>query len=328
MVKTEERFYIHYLLLFTGGDFLLSKKKDLTGMKFGKLTVIKMLYNYNGTHRTKCLCKCDCGNECIRAAYDLGKSELSSCGCAKKEYVRISCGKNIDGMKFGRLLVLETLWDENPPMVKCLCDCGNIVIIRKSDVQKLHTQSCGCFQREQSSKLNEVDYADVISDYGVQLLKQYKKNKHGQWLWKCKCGNCGNYFYDLPARILNGHVRSCGCLKRSSNEMFIANFLDELNVQFEEQYKFEDCKSDKGYYLYFDFAIFKDNDLLCLLEYDGKQHFIANDLFGGEKSLIETISRDNIKNKYCADNDIQIYRFPYTMSNDEIKEKIMNIIYP
>lgn len=304
------------------------KKEDLTGMAFGKLTVIKMLYNYNNSHTTKCLCKCECGNECIRIAYDLKRSTSSSCGCGKKEYVRKSCGKEINGMKFGRLSVIETIWDNNPPMVRCLCDCGNIVVLRKSDVQKLHTQSCGCLQSERTSIANTVDHTNRISDYGVKIIKQYKQNQNGQWLWECECGHCGNHFYDLPARIFNGHVRSCGCFKRSSNEVFISNYLDEIGVEYKEQYTFKDCKSDKGYPLYFDFAIFKNNSLFCLIEYDGRQHYNAIDLFGGESALKGTKKRDDIKNMYCTSNNIPLYRFPYTMTNDEIKEKITKIINP
>jgi len=304
------------------------KKEDLTGMKFGKLTVVKMLYNYNNTHKTKCLCKCECGNECIRTAYDLKHSKLSSCGCGKKEYIRNTCGKEIDGMKFGRLLVLETLWEENPPKVKCLCDCGNTVILRKSDVQSSHTLSCGCLQSERASEANMVDHTNKVSDYGIKLLKQHEKNKLGQWMWECECGICGNHFYDLPARILNGHVRSCGCLKRSSNELFISDFLNNLGVKYETQYKFDDCKSDKNYPLYFDFAIFQGSNLLCLIEYDGIQHFTPKDIFGGKDAYKETQIRDAIKNNYCKDKGITLYRLPYTMTNEEIKEKITKIIYP
>lgn len=304
------------------------ERKDLTGMVFGKLTVIEMLYNYNGTKRTKCLCRCECGNECVRDAYTLRTSELSSCGCGRKEYIQKRCGKDIDGMTFGRLTVLETYWNMNPPRVKCKCECGNTVILRKNDVQHLHTQSCGCLQKERASKANEVDHTGKISNYGIKVLNKYKQNDLGQWIWECECGLCNKHFYDIPARVLNGHVRSCGCLKQSSNEIFISKILDELNVQYVSQYKFDDCKSDKNYPLYFDFAIFKDDNLSCLIEYDGAQHFFSNDLFAGEKGFQETRKRDMIKDDYCKNNNITLYRFPYTMTNEEIKNKIMNIIYP
>ena len=49
----------------------MSKKEDLTGNKYGKLTVKEMLYNHNGKGRTKCLCECECGNTCVKLAYEL-----------------------------------------------------------------------------------------------------------------------------------------------------------------------------------------------------------------------------------------------------------------
>ena len=40
------------------------KKIDVTGKKFGHLTVVKMLYGYKNNN-TYCKCICDCGNEKI-----------------------------------------------------------------------------------------------------------------------------------------------------------------------------------------------------------------------------------------------------------------------
>lgn len=150
-----------------------------------------MLYNYNGTNRTKCLCHCDCGKEnVIRTAYNLKKEIDSSCGCGKREYIQKHTGKDINGKKFGRLKVLETLWKEKPLKVKCECECGNIVILRKSDVQQGHTRSCGCLFFDAVSERNQVDHTGKISDYGIKLLSQAEKNKKGQWLWNCECGIC------------------------------------------------------------------------------------------------------------------------------------------
>ena len=311
----------------TGGDYI--SKIDLVGKRFGKLTVEEMLYNYNGTGRTKCSCRCDCGKTgIIRIAYTLQKAKDSSCGCGRREYIRKSCGKEITGQRFGRLIVLETLWEESPPKVKCLCDCGNIVVLRKNDVQDGHTRSCGCLQRECASSVNYVDHTDEISDYGVKIIKPHHQNNLGQWLWECECGVCNNHFTDIPARIMNGHVRSCGCLKSSSNETYISKVLDDLNIQYKTQYTFPDCKSDKNYPLYFDFAVFKDGKIFCLIEYDGEQHFHPVEPFGGEEGYKRTKIRDCLKDKYCKDKNIQLFRFSYMMTSDEIKEKIINTMNP
>ena len=58
---------------------------DITGQRFGKLTVIKLV----GTDKfgaTKWLCKCDCGNEIVAYKTNLMKpNHTTSCGCHKRE---------------------------------------------------------------------------------------------------------------------------------------------------------------------------------------------------------------------------------------------------
>lgn len=63
------------------------KKRDLTGLKFGKLTVIKEIDPYikpSGQRETRWLCKCDCGSELIEViGYNLVTGNTYSCGCHK-----------------------------------------------------------------------------------------------------------------------------------------------------------------------------------------------------------------------------------------------------
>jgi len=60
-----------------------SKFKDLTGQKFGKLTVIKRVENsiYGSA---KWLCKCDCGCEKITLGSYLSRGLITHCGCDNK----------------------------------------------------------------------------------------------------------------------------------------------------------------------------------------------------------------------------------------------------
>lgn len=63
----------------------MSKIKDLTGEKFGRLKVIK----YNGSNkngRALWLCQCDCGNTKTIIASSLLNGLTISCGCYNKEH--------------------------------------------------------------------------------------------------------------------------------------------------------------------------------------------------------------------------------------------------
>lgn len=304
----------------------LSRRKDLTGNTYGHLTVKEMIYDDTG--RTRCICDCDCGNKnVIKDTDKLHNKSIHSCGCARKEIARIHLGRQIDGKRFGRLLVVETYWDEYPTKVKCKCDCGDIGIYNKKDVQTGHTKSCGCLQSDMASIASTKDWSNTTSEYGVALLSQDVKNESNQWLWRCKCGLCGKEFSAIPAKILNGHITSCGCRKASSKEDLIESFLISNNIKYISQYSFDDCRFKQV--LKFDFAIFnKKEELTCLIEYDGRQHYEPIDLFGGIDNFLITQKRDEIKNKYCLDNNLNLLRLPYYLTDEEIKQKIINIIYP
>lgn len=57
--------------------------KDLTGQKFGKLTVLK--YSHSKNHRSYWLCQCECGNTTIVSASELRTENTKSCGCLRVE---------------------------------------------------------------------------------------------------------------------------------------------------------------------------------------------------------------------------------------------------
>lgn len=71
------------------GDIM--KLQDLTGQKFGRLTVIE---RDTTSKTTKWICKCDCGNTKSVAAGHLKSGSTTSCGCYQKEKASISNKKH------------------------------------------------------------------------------------------------------------------------------------------------------------------------------------------------------------------------------------------
>ena len=69
----------------------MSRLIDLTGQKYGYLTVIKRAEN-NKFGNTQWLCKCDCGNEKVITGSCLVKGNTKSCGCKTLEMFRSSNG--------------------------------------------------------------------------------------------------------------------------------------------------------------------------------------------------------------------------------------------
>jgi hypothetical protein len=296
---------------------------DLTGKQFENLVVLyrsEDIIKDDKKRRVKWHCRCNCGNEFDVISDNLKKRPHMTCNeCANKrraENNRI----HVIGNKYGKLTILETIPNTTPTKVKCKCDCGNIYIGDQADIVSGHTQSCGCLQRERVTESNTKDWTGAVSKYGVEFLCQDSMNDKGQWLWKCKCGICGNEFTALPAKINNGHITSCGCAVQSAGERYVLSILKELHVNFIEQYSFPNCKYKQS--LRFDFAIFNHNQLLYLIEYDGKQHFEPIKWFGGLKGFESTKARDCIKNEFCQKHNIPLLRIPYTLFDEEIKQKI------
>ena len=112
---------------------------DLTGQRFGKLTVREKLPPLSDG-RTRWLCDCDCGNSCVVSSYALRKKNQQSCGCAKI--------KDIIGQRFGHLIVLKRsdqyvmLSDRKKYLWECRCDCG-ATVYRLSEKLKQGIQ-CAC----------------------------------------------------------------------------------------------------------------------------------------------------------------------------------------
>lgn len=76
----------------------MRKFKDLTGMRFGKLTVLEYTNKRNLNRNILWRCLCDCGNEIYVATSCLNSGHTKSCGCEKNNFVEM--GKI--GGKFGK----------------------------------------------------------------------------------------------------------------------------------------------------------------------------------------------------------------------------------
>lgn len=216
-------------------------------------------------------------------------------------YYRLKRGecfrKDLTGQRFGRLVVKSM--EYNPggkTYVNCVCDCGNTIKIPNTYLTTGDTTSCGCYQKERAKECNMKDHTGSISYYGIEFIRKASQNNKGQWLWECRCGVCDSIFIALPAKVLNGHITSCGCAKRSSKERLISEFLDKHNIKYIPEKTFDDCKNIHK--LRFDFYLI---DFNYVIEYQGKQHYEPVSLFGGDKEYEQRVFNDSIKRKYCKE---------------------------
>lgn len=270
------------------------------GVENSKWTVIE----YKGNR--KWLCRCECGNEKEVNTQCLTKGTSKDC----KECSEV-------GNRYGRLIVIKKDTElSNDKKIKwiCQCDCGNICSVVSSRLHSGQTQSCGCLNKEIFyKKCVEKDITNMRFGKLVAIRK-IGQDKNKQSIWECKC-DCGNITSSTTHRLCSGMKRSCGCIN-SKGEQKILSILQKNNISYKTQFSFQELKNI--YPLRFDFAIFIDNKLHCLIEYQGEQHYDKNSLWNRENS-------DNMKKEYCKENNIPLIEIPYTDFNkidyDYIKEK-------
>lgn len=126
-----------------------------------------------------------------------------------------------------------------------------------------------------------------------------------------RCNIDGYEWYAAPHNIIHG--RGCPKCKFSHGERAVEMYLDKHRINYIQQYRFSDCKNKIP--LSFDFYL-PDNNV-CI-EYDGRQHYESIDCFGGEEYLQYVIQNDNIKTKYCEDNNIALLRIKYDNDVNEV----------
>ena len=295
------------------------------GNKYGSLTVLELTKDKNG--RTAWLCKCDCGNTKIVRGSDLRTNKITH--CSKSCPCKVN-GNFIDetNNQYGYLTVLyksslkspsqKTLWH-------CKCECGNEIDVLGESLRDGRTKSCGCKTNEFIAAVKSKDIKNQKFGYLIPLEKTEFTSEEGNiWRCKCLCGCNREDIYLSTHRLLSKNTQSCGRLRQSHGEIAIENFLQENKIQYQKEYTFNNLYSNKANTKFrFDFAIFNENNLYCLIEFDGEQHFKPVEYFGGKEALQKRIEYDKIKTSYCEENSISLFRIKY---NDNIEEKLKDYL--
>ena len=156
--------------------------EDLTGRKFGRLTVVA--YDRTSDHGdTYWWCKCDCGNPKLISVirHSLIRGTTKSCGCLAHE------PENLIGKRFNRLTVLEFAGRDSEFKARwlCQCDCGNKTIVDAWNLKSGHIKSCGCWNREATGNRSRIHGHSHNNESIYPVWKQMK----------ARCSNRNNHAY-------------------------------------------------------------------------------------------------------------------------------------
>jgi len=128
----------------------------------------------------------------------------------------------------------------------------------------------------------------------------------------------------------NNHI-SCAkgcpvCNTYSKSEKYINDILSKRRIQFTSQKTFEDFKNPLTNRPFrFDFYL---NEINTVIEYDGKHHFESIPYWGGDEYLKIIKRVDVLKNEYCLNNSIPIFRINYKQNLKKELECLLRQLFP
>ena len=156
------------------------------------------------------------------------------------------------GKQFDRLTVLGRDINKHGsnPYYVCKCSCGNIKSIFIGSLLSNRSRSCGCIRKELATEKGYQSVRDLTGQY-FGLLKvirpdRSKSSRHGIY-WICEC-ECGNSTSVQSSHLINGDVKSCGCLLkhdltgRKFGKLTVKYLDEEKSVQLRESVWICECE--------------------------------------------------------------------------------------
>ena len=205
--------------------------EDLTGQRFGKLTVRKMLPERGSAGQIMWDCICDCGKTIAAPTGQLKAGYRKSCGCLSRPPL-----KDWIGQRFGMLEVIaydgkrtgKHFW-------KCKCDCGNEVSVCQSNLKSGHTISCGCQNKPYEARTivegtcletirNAVEKKTIAKNNSSGVRGVYKNKRTGRW--------CAQITFQGKTKYLGSFetLREATLARERGMEIF-QEFLDRYNPE-------------------------------------------------------------------------------------------------
>lgn len=168
----------------------MSRVKDETGKRYGKLVVLERNGSING--KAAWLCQCDCGKQTTVTGDALRQGYSTTCGDIKHQQERMrKIGQtnfiDITGQTFNNLTAIEPIGSSSYGGVlwKCQCRCGNYHTVEYSNLKNGHVKSCGCLV-----SFGESEIQRILTVLHIDFKTQYTPVN-----WRLSSGN--KPFYDI-----------------------------------------------------------------------------------------------------------------------------------
>lgn len=142
---------------------------------------------------------------------------------------------DITNVRFNRLTAIKIAGKDSGGRYKweCKCDCGNIIIARGYSLREGNTRSCGCLQRDNTSKANKT--------HGFHRTNRFYKIYSGL-VYRCNNANSHN-FRDYGERGIKCEFKSFIDFRDS----LYKSYLEHIVIHGEKNTTIERINNDGNY---------------------------------------------------------------------------------
>ncbi|QQO92641.1 homing endonuclease [Staphylococcus phage Machias] len=304
---------------YTKEEFMeeASKRKSVKGYK--------MLTDYEKSHNKIKFLHETCGNEFWMVAGKFKNKGQRCPKCANKDkiiskrFTEETFKEYLKNELNGEYSLMDNFKTVNDINTFLHNKCKNTIKLKPRDIRSGY----GCSYCSGNKKLNidiVKEKVELMSKKEYSVLSNEYKNVHNKL--KMIHHECGFKFEMNYNNFRNGQ-RCPQCYpgsvfpNRSKAVVEIYDFLKENGFNFKTEVSLKGLKYINP--LRLDFYI---EELDFYLEYDGSQHFKESGINDNDSLELNQL-RDNIKNEYCKENNLKLYRINY--KQDHLKE-IENII--
>jgi hypothetical protein len=184
---------------------------DLTGKRFGLLTVTSPTEQRTSKGEVVFQCKCDCGNWVkVRSSY-LTSGKKNDCGCNNnKQHPRYKQGDML-----GKFTVKSSEFNEarKKYIYTALCDCGTEVHGESDAIKKKRYCTNPKCRFSRAARPHTLTAKNDITGkkFGrLTVIRPTEYRASGAIVWETKC-DCGKTYLATHKNMRYGNVVSCGC---------------------------------------------------------------------------------------------------------------------
>ena len=227
----------------------------------------------------------------------------------------INLAKEVHGEKYD---YTPTMYSTAKTKLKIICPThGEQEMLPHHHIRGYGCGKCGKEQINISNgkQLSQQQFLEKVSNLqGLDFSNSTYKNKRSNITVRCIIHGD----YTTKAEMI---LKGCGCpkCKSSKGESYIEKWLISKDIKYIKEKAFKNLIFKK--HLRFDFYL--PEHKMCI-EYDGEQHFKAITYWGGLEKYEELKQKDDIKNRFCAKNNLSLLRISYKENiNKKLGENII-----